>query len=66
MNDRILIQFQTPEQAEYFFNWFKEEGYDALLGSCVGDATKIPEFNCLHDELPGSISDPDCYYLEIE
>jgi hypothetical protein len=67
MNDRILIQFQSEDQANYFFNWFKEEGFGMLQGSAVGDIQLTPDFTCISsDELPGATSDPNAYYLEIE
>jgi hypothetical protein len=68
MEDRVLLQFRTREQAATFFNWFKESGFDQLMGSEVGEAPQEPLFQCISaDELPGEgCSDPDAFYLEIE
>lgn len=67
--DRVLIQFANNEQAEVFFEWFKDYGFDELLNSdSVHD--DLPQelfYDCVcSSEKPGSMSDENCYYLEIE
>lgn len=67
--DRVLLQFANSEQAEVFFNWFKEYGFDHLCDSdMVHDGLPVESYYdyISSDELPGSCSDESCYYIEIE
>ena len=67
--DRVLIQFANNEQAKVFFDWFKTYGYDDLTQSdrVHDDLPSELFYDCIcSDELPGSMSDETCYYIEIE
>ena len=67
--NRVIIDFANNHQAEVFFNWFKESGFDDLVqNDHVHDDLPSEEFyNCISaDELPGSMSDEEAYWIEIE
>lgn len=67
--DRVLMEFGNEHQAKAFFEWFKEFGFNEF---CQSDSVNddLPEEyfpQCIAaDEEPGSISDPDAYFIQIE
>jgi len=66
---KVTLQFNNNEQAEVFFSWFKEYGFDALCDSDMvhDDLPSELFYDCINREiLPGKYSDENYYYVEIQ
>lgn len=61
---KVILEFENKKQAEVFYRWFKEYGFDELRQSdSVHDSLSIDDF---YNEIYQSNKVSNEYYIQIK